>query len=110
MDEVEATEESGLQLLETRLQEKVNEDGVKQFDPMIILTILSALVPLIKNCFMKTPAALRSRVGNRALLRVALRREGLDWKDAREKTELLFDLADEATDEELKGLIKDCLQ
>lgn len=104
---------AGLQLLEERLAEDMAADDAengRSFDPMTIFTIITALLPLIQNCFAPKPSALRRRLFNRSRVANALRREdqSLSWSDSMRKADRLFDLADKATDEELQSLIEDC--
>jgi hypothetical protein len=99
----------GLSLLETRLSEGRARRGLG-IDFITIIGIITALLPLIQNCFNPQPQALRRRLLNRARLAVAMRREnpGLTLRQAMDEADAMFDLADKATDAELQLLIDDC--
>lgn len=103
------TSGAGLSLAESRIAESKRGEGYK-FDPTLIIAIISALIPLIANCFNPKPQALRRRFLNRARVAAAIRREqpGLSFQEAFDEADNLFDLADKATDEELQLLINDC--
>jgi hypothetical protein len=53
---------------------------------------------------------LRRRFGSRAQVATAIYRDcqGVSWNDAFRRADDLFDLADEATGDELRGLIEEC--
>lgn len=101
----------GLQLLEERLTSKLTEgsDAVG-FDPLTILTIITALIPLIQGCFNANPKALRRRLFNRSRVATSIRKEApqIGWAESLRMTDKIFDLADSARDEELQALINDC--
>lgn len=96
-------------LLEERLQSRLSQEGGVMIDPLTIITILAALIPLLINCFSASPRLLRRRVLNRPRLIAALHREG-GWTllECRKYAEAICDLADGATDEELQTLIEEC--
>jgi hypothetical protein len=98
----------GFALFEERFQ--AANDNTRDFDPTIIITILAALIPLIQQCLANRPSALRRRLLNRPRVVVAIRRErpDLSWSDASKLADQCFDLADKASDAELKLFIKDC--
>lgn len=99
----------GLALLEERLTAKNATPDTVGFDPTIIIAIISAIIPLIQNCFQRSPQALRRRLLNRSRLAAAIRREtGVAWPVAFSQADDLFDLAGAATDSELQLLIDDC--
>jgi hypothetical protein len=101
-------EGKGLQLFEERLAASKQGENV-QFDIAVILAIISAVLPLIMNCFAPKPSMLRRRLGNRARVATAIRREtGMGFFAAMKEADNLFDLAEKATDEELQLLIDDC--
>lgn len=106
---------SGLELAELRFTAKAaadfEEDGV-EFDPTIIIMIISALVPLIADCFKRgrqvSAGMLRDRNN---LMRVAslVRKEArLRWSSSVKLARRLFEVADEATDDECKIFVDDC--
>lgn len=111
VEAVESSDSEGLELLQERLSEKlVDEDGYG-FDPMIIIAIIGALIPLIQNCFNASPKSLRRRsLMNRARVAAALRQSnaGWSWSTCRERAELLFDMLDEASDSEVQSVITAC--
>lgn len=78
--------------------------------PALLAAILAAVQLLIQNCTAQTPRALRRRLGNRARVALALYRDcaGLSWAEALGYADRLFDLAESATDEEIRGLVADC--
>jgi hypothetical protein len=98
-----------LALLEQRLNEKAARPDAG-FDPLTIVMIIAVIVPLIQNCRNKGPNVLRRRFGSRAQVATAIYRDcqGVSWNDAFRRADDLFDLADEATDDELRGLIEEC--
>lgn len=100
---------AGLSLLEARLAEGRTRRGLG-IDFITIISIISAIVPLIQGCFNPKPAALRRRLLNRARLAVAIRRENPDLAlaQAMSEADAVFDLADQATDAELQMLVDDC--
>jgi hypothetical protein len=100
---------AGLELFESRLTAR-KVSTRKAFDPTIIAALIAAVLPLIMNCFNPTPAALRWRLFNRTLVAMAIRRvrRDLSYAQAFVEADILFDLADEATDAELQLLIDDC--
>lgn len=100
---------SGLALLEERLAAKSATPGTAFIDPTIIITIITALIPLIQQCFKPKPASLRRRLGNRGQVAAALRGKGLGWIEAFTAANQLFDVADESKDEEIQAVIDDCL-
>lgn len=99
----------GFDLLEERYAARAARDGV-EFDPLIIIAIIGMLVQVIQGCFQRSPQAMRRRLLNRARLAVGLRERmpNLMWVEAFRQADLLFDMADEATDDELQLLITDC--
>ncbi len=93
----------GLALLETRLEEKSNSEGLKGFDPIM------AIISMISGCVTPTTRVLRRRLGNQAGLATRIRKEtGVSYAEAMKTTREVFDLADKATDQELLSLIDDC--
>lgn len=83
------------------------DDELKQFDPTIILAILSALIPLLQGCFKPTPASVRRTI-HRPRLTVAIAREtGLTLRQAASYSAAVMDVANTATDEELKAFISE---
>lgn len=100
----------GLQLLEDRLRQKEAGAEAAGFDIAVIVATIAALVPLIQNCFSPTPRALRRRLFNRARVAAAVRgaAPALSWAEGLKKADVILDLAEGATDEELQALIDDC--
>lgn len=98
----------GLALLEERLIAS-KATAAPQFDPTIVIMIITALLPLIQDCFKPKPATLRRRFLNRARVVTSLRRHaGMSWAEAWVEANNLFDLADAASDADLQLLIDDC--
>ncbi len=100
---------AGLSLVEERVAASKASDGV-EFDPTIIIAIISAIIPLIQNCFKPKPQNLRRRFGNKMRVAANLKREcpAMSWDQAIEEAENLFALANKATDAELQMVIDDC--
>lgn len=108
-----------LELFEGRLRaeyQKAREEEGVGFDPTIIIAILSAVLPLIAECFSgpwtsrnDAPVRLRDR-RNSLKVAMALRKEApsLSWAQAIRVRKVLHALADDATNEELLGLVADC--
>lgn len=98
-----------IKLLEDRLAKKISEKEGVGFDPITIIMIIAALIPLIQNCFNASPKALKKRMLNKARIAAALRREaGWSVTECLQKAEWVMDLADEAEDQELAALIEEC--
>ena len=99
----------GLDLLDKRLTDKLASNQ-KEFDPLMIIAIIMAIIQIIQGCLIKNPRFLRFRFLNRTRLAAMIRRHvpELSWADAFSKADEVFTLADEATDDELKLLVDDC--
>ena len=99
----------GLALLEERLV-KSKSTGDAGFDPVTIITIITALIPLIQGCFSPKPQSLRRRFLNRSRVAAAIRRAdmSISFQESFVEADNLFSLADQATNEELQLLIDDC--
>lgn len=108
-----------LDLFEQRLRsryEKAREEEGVGFDPTIILAILSAVLPLIADCFnapwtSRTDAPVRLRDRKNSLrVALAIRREApsLPWATVLRLRKELHAMADDASNEELLGLVADC--
>lgn len=78
------------------------------FDPTIILTLLTALLPLITS--LCTPKSMRRRLGNRARLVSAFAQAipSLSFGEAFRIADLHFDVAASASDEDLVAFGADC--
>lgn len=101
---------AGLSLAEERIGTRITEKEGVGFDPMIIITVIMSL---IQGCFkpqrLPTPGMLKQRSLNRARIATALRREtGCSYQQALSRADIVLDAANEATDEELNLLIRDC--
>jgi hypothetical protein len=99
----------GLSLLEQRLEKKVEGKPVS-FDPLTIISIIASIILMIQNCQRPSARGLRRRLFNRARLAAGLREKvgGLSWRESLGLADDVFDLADEAKDDELQMLILDC--
>lgn len=86
-----------------------SKNGHKGFIDFLV-TILPAVLPLIIECFNPTPAALRRPLFNRARLAAAIRRHdpSVTFAEAFEAADDCFQVAKEATDEELQEFVKCC--
>ena len=100
-------EGKGLQLLDDRLRES---NGMTAFDPAALIAIIQAIIETIQKCRNPNAKALRRRLLNRPRLAAAIQRNssGLNWAQALQEADKAFDLADKATEDELKLLIDDC--
>jgi hypothetical protein len=78
--------------------------------PELIAAILAVVRSLIENCPSRSPISLRYRLGNRARIALALHRDiaGVSLAESFTLANKLLDLANDATDEELRGLVTDC--
>jgi hypothetical protein len=78
--------------------------------PALVAAILAVVQALIENCPSRSPAALRHRLGNRARIALALFRDiaGVSLGESFTIANKLLDLANDATDDELRGLVADC--
>lgn len=99
----------GSELMEQRLIAKLSQNGVG-FDPTIIITLITVLLPLIQNCFKPKPAMLRRRgfAKIRAIHGLREKSPGLSRRDAEEIVEAGYEVLDESSDEEVQGFIDEC--
>lgn len=95
---------TGMALLEQRLEKKLTPVEGVGFDPFSIITLV---LSLLAGC-LPTVGRVRRSPLNVARVWAGLRREGLSWADARRKAEELFDIVDEATNEEIQGFLNEC--
>ena len=96
-------------LLETKLS--APKAGKTAIDPAAIAAIIAAIIQMISQCKKPTPANLRRRVGNRAKLAWAIYSDPnahCTLADAFDHANDVFDMADDAKDDELVGLAADC--
>lgn len=79
------------------------------FDPMVIIGIISAILPLIQGCFKPTPASLKRRA-NLPLVSQALREKDptLGFIESRRRGRDVLSVLQEAPDEEVQAFIDDC--
>ena len=103
----------GVALLQERLTTRManREDELAGFDPItIIMAIIGIIISLIQGCAFVSPAQLKVRLGNRALIALGLKRAipGLSWRQCFREADEVFDLADSSTIEERQALIDDC--
>ena len=100
---------AGFQLFEEKLAAKVDPSGQAALDIAAIIAMLMALLPLIQGCFALKASTLRRRAGNRGRLIAAYRRERpeLTWRESTQAVNLVFEVADEATNEDLELFIAD---
>ena len=109
---------NGLSLFEERMMTRVagDGDGERGFDPTIIITLIAALIPVVIDCFknrttrQRPLGRIRGRLLGRARIAAAYRREqpDLSWAQSLRLADYTFDVADEATEEEVETFIKDC--
>lgn len=105
-------------LFESRMADKLAKDAdLKAFDPMIIITILTAILPMILDCFKRSrgklaPAALRQRLFKIAPVAAAIRRQdsSVGWAESRKMAMACFDVADESSDDEINAFVTDCCE
>lgn len=99
----------GSELFEERMAAKLSGSGVG-FDPTIIITLITVLLPLIQNCFKPKPAMLRQRGFTKIRLVHGLREKspGLSRSDARAIVDAAYEVADDSSDEEVQGFIDEC--
>ncbi len=103
----------GIALLQDRLttQMATREEDLAGFDPItIIMAIIGIIISLIQGCAFASPAQLKIRLGNRAMIALGLKRAipGLSWRQCFREADGVFDLADTSTIEERQALINDC--
>ena len=100
-------EGKGLQLLDDRLKAS---NGLTAFDPAALIAIIQAIIEMVQKCRNPNAKALRRRLLNRARLAAAIQKSypGLNWAQALQEADKVFDLADMATEDEPRMLIDDC--
>lgn len=104
----------GLELLSQRYAESKSSVEGMEFDPATIAMIIAALLPVIQQCFNPKPSTLRRKFLNRAKLARSIwetandRGMQMSFAQAFKEADGLFDLANRASDDELRLLISDC--
>lgn len=100
----------GLATAEERIGAKLAQKEGVGLDPAMIIMMIQAVITAITNCKKPTPATLKRRSNfNRATLGTAIRQQtGCDYRLALSRADGVIEAANEATDQELDMLIRDC--
>ncbi len=106
-------QQSSFDLFSDRVSTSLKTE-IAQFDPLIILMLLAAIIPLIQNCPLININRLRQRFGNRALIVAALKQShGLaneSRAELRKMADAVLDTAEKSSDDELRMFVKECCE